>query len=67
MRTQGFVPSQGTLSLRDALRPIYDASGNRNRLKVVIAPNVSHDWTKPRSLDEIRVEVAAWFNRHLGL
>jgi dienelactone hydrolase len=59
------VPSQGTLSLRDALRPLYGASGNDKRLKVVIAPDVSHDWTKPDALHEIRVEVAAWFNQHL--
>jgi predicted esterase len=59
------VPSQGTLALRDALRPAYGASGNTNRLKVVIAPDVSHEWTKPGTLDEIRGEVAGWFNQHL--
>ena len=59
------VPSQGTLSLRDALRPLYGASGNDKRLQVVIAPDVSHAWTKPGALHEIRVEVAAWFNQHL--
>jgi dienelactone hydrolase len=59
------VPSQGTLSLRDALRPFYGASGNDKRLQVVIAPDVSHDWTQPDALHEIRVEVAAWFNQHL--
>lgn len=59
------VSSQGTLSLRDALQPLYAASGNGDRLKVVIAPQVAHDWTKPEALQEIRVEVAAWFNQHL--
>jgi pimeloyl-ACP methyl ester carboxylesterase len=58
------VPSQGTLSLRDALRPLYGASGNGKRLKVVIAPDVSHDWTQPDALHEIRAEVAARFNQH---
>jgi dienelactone hydrolase len=59
------VPAQGTISLRDALVPFYRASGNGKRLKVVIAPGVSHDWTEPDTLREVRVEVATWFNQHL--
>jgi len=59
------VPPQATLSLRDALRPLYDKSGNSERLRVVIAPDVSHDWTEPKALQQVRVAVANWFNQHL--
>jgi pimeloyl-ACP methyl ester carboxylesterase len=59
------VPPQPTLSLRDALQPFYDESGNADRLRVVIAPDVSHDWTEPKALQQVRVVVANWFNQHL--
>jgi dipeptidyl aminopeptidase/acylaminoacyl peptidase len=59
------VSSQGTASLRDALQPFYGGSGNGERLKVVIAPHLSHDWTEAGALHEIRVEVADWFNQYL--
>ena len=32
------VPPQPTLSLRDALQPLYEKSGNADRLRVVIVP-----------------------------
>jgi predicted esterase len=59
------VRSRGTLALQDALRPYYDKSGNSERLQVVMAPDVSHDWTEPKALKEVRVLVANWFNQHL--
>jgi pimeloyl-ACP methyl ester carboxylesterase len=59
------VPPQATLSLRDALSPFYDESGNGERLRVVIAPDVSHDWTEPKALQQVRVVVANWFNQYL--
>jgi alpha-beta hydrolase superfamily lysophospholipase len=59
------VPPQATLSLRDALAPFYAESGNDKRLRVVLAPDVSHDWTEPKALQQVRVVVANWFNQHL--
>jgi hypothetical protein len=58
------VAPQGTLLLRDALLPLYANSGNRDRLRVLIAPDVSHDWTQPQSLQQVRIAVASWFNRN---
>ena len=59
------VPPQATLSLRDALSQYYEKSGNGARLRVVIAPDMSHDWTAPKALPQVRLLVASWFNEHL--
>jgi dienelactone hydrolase len=59
------ISPKATLSLRDALLPIYEKSGNGERLRVVIAPDVSHDWTEPQALQQVRTVVANWFNQHL--
>ena len=59
------VAPKATLSLRDALLPIYEKAGNGERLRVVLAPDVSHDWTQPKALQQVRAVVANWFNQHL--
>jgi predicted esterase len=59
------VAPQATVSLRDALSPFYAKSGNQERLHVVIAPEVSHDWTEPQALQQVRIAVASWFNQNL--
>jgi pimeloyl-ACP methyl ester carboxylesterase len=59
------VAPTGAMSLRDALQPYYRRAGNDERLKLVIAPGVSHNWTEPRPLEELRASVADWFNRYL--
>jgi hypothetical protein len=53
------VKPDGALALRDALRPFYRSEPER--LRVVIAPGVSHDWTK----QDLRASIADWFNRYL--
>jgi pimeloyl-ACP methyl ester carboxylesterase len=58
------VPS-GAVSLREALQPYYQDSGNDQRLKLVIASGVSHGWTEPHTLQRLRASVADWFNRYL--
>jgi predicted esterase len=59
------VAPSGAVSLRQALQPYYQRSGNDQRLKLVIASGVSHSWTEPRALHELRTSVADWFNRYL--
>jgi cell division inhibitor SulA len=59
------VAPQATLSLRDALLPLYAETGNRERLQVVIAPDVAHDWTQSQGLQQVRIAVASWFNQNL--
>ncbi len=59
------VAPSGAVSLREALQPYYRRSGNDLRLKLVIAPGVSHDWTQPRPLQQLRASVANWFNKYL--
>jgi hypothetical protein len=58
------VPS-GAVSLREALQPYYQRSGNDQRLKLVIASGVSHGWTEPKPLQQLRASLADWFNRYL--
>jgi predicted esterase len=53
------VKPDGAIALRDALLPFYRSEPER--LRVVIAPGVSHDWTG-HNLD---ATVAEWFNRYL--
>ena len=59
------VSPSGAMSLREALQPYYQRSGNDQRLKLVIASGVSHGWTEPRPLRQLRASVADWFNRYL--
>jgi fermentation-respiration switch protein FrsA (DUF1100 family) len=59
------VRPTGAVSLREALQPYYQSSGNDQRLKLVIAPGVSHGWTDPRPLRQLRASLADWFNRYL--
>jgi hypothetical protein len=55
----------GVVSLQEALQPYYRRAGYDQRLKVVIAPGVSHNWTDTRPLAGLRTSVADWFNRYL--
>jgi predicted esterase len=59
------VTPSGAVSLHEALQPYYQRSGNEQRLKLTIASGVSHNWTEPRPLQELRTSVADWFNRYL--
>jgi pimeloyl-ACP methyl ester carboxylesterase len=53
------VKPDGAIALRDALLPFYRSEPER--LRLLIAPGVSHDWTK----QDVRASVADWFNRYL--
>jgi pimeloyl-ACP methyl ester carboxylesterase len=57
------VGPSGAVSLREALQPYYRRSPND--LQLVIAPGVSHNWTQPPALQQLRASVADWFNRYL--
>jgi fermentation-respiration switch protein FrsA (DUF1100 family) len=59
------ISSQTAVPLLQALQPFYQRSGNDQKLKLVIAPGVAHDWTHPPALEELQAAVADWFNRHL--
>jgi predicted esterase len=59
------VMPSGAESLREVLQPYYQRSGNDQRLKLVIASGVSHSWTEPQPLQQLRASVADWFNRYL--
>ena len=56
----------GATSLYQALQPLYERAGVADRLEVVIAPGVSHDWSKTPVLASLRASVADWFNRQPG-
>ena len=58
------VGPSGAASLREALQPYYQRSGNDQRLKLVIASGVSHNRTEPPALQQLRASVADWFNRY---
>ena len=55
------IKPDGAIALRDALLPFYDPA----RLRITVAPGVSHNWTEPRTLQDLRASVADWFNRYL--
>lgn len=57
------VTAKGAVKLEAALRPYYERAGVSSRLNLVLAPGVSHDWSAPRTLLELRTSVADWFNR----
>jgi pimeloyl-ACP methyl ester carboxylesterase len=57
------VRPDGAASLRVALQPFYRSDADR--LQLVVAPGVAHDWTEPRTLDVLRASVSDWFARNL--
>lgn len=59
------VTPKGAMSLGEALLPFYQRAGNDGRLRVTLAPGVSHDWTEPQALSDLRLTVANWFNTYL--
>jgi predicted esterase len=59
------VMPSGAVKLREVLQPYYQRSGNDQRLKLVIASGVSHNWTELQPLQQLRASVADWFNRYL--
>ena len=59
------IAPKGAVSLEAALRPYYQQPGNERRLKLVVAPGVSHAWADPATVTQVRNAVADWFNRYL--
>jgi dipeptidyl aminopeptidase/acylaminoacyl peptidase len=59
------IAPTGAVSLNEALQPYYARSGNTGRLKLVIAPGVSHNWADPSTIAPVQTSVADWFNRYL--
>jgi predicted esterase len=55
-------PAQ-SVSLEKTLRPLY--AGAEDRLSLVIAPGVSHSWADAPSADQLRRQIADWFNHYL--
>jgi dienelactone hydrolase len=59
------IAPNGAVSLEEALRPYYRRSGNEGRLRLIVAPGVSHAWADPATVAQVRKVVADWFNQHL--
>lgn len=53
------------LALDESLRPLYEHSKAPQRLRLTVAPGVSHDWADPQTLGQVRAAVADWFNQYL--
>lgn len=59
------VTPKGAESLQAALRPYYERAHTADRLKLTLAPNVSHKWTEPETLQTLRATISDWYNRYL--
>jgi dienelactone hydrolase len=59
------IAPKGAVSLDEALRPYYQRPDTKPRLKLVVAPGVSHSWADPATVEQVRSAVADWFNRYL--
>jgi dipeptidyl aminopeptidase/acylaminoacyl peptidase len=59
------IPPADTRALAAKLQPLYAHSENALRLNLVIAPDVSHNWAEPRTVERVRTLVTEWFNRYL--
>ena len=59
------VKPKGASVLAERLQPLYHQAGADARLKLILEPGVSHDWTQPRALGDLRAAVASWFNANL--
>ena len=60
------VPPSGSLLLFHALEPLYHEKGSSDRLATLTLPGVTHDWTGPPALTDVRAKVASWFNSPAG-
>jgi predicted esterase len=58
------IAPKGVVSLDDVLRPYYQRS-NESRLKLIVAPGVSHAWADAATVGQVRSAAADWFNRYL--
>jgi len=61
-----FVPPSGSMTLFRALQPLYHEKGRDDRLATALLPGVTHDWTGPPGLTDVRAQVASWFNSPVG-
>ena len=59
------ITPKGAVMLEAALLPLYERAHANGRLKLLLAPDVSHDWSDTRSLQVLRASVADWFNQPL--
>ena len=53
------------VDLYDALLPYYKNAQSTNRLDLDMIPKMNHDWTDAAGAGQVRVSIAAWFNRFL--
>ena len=60
------VPPSGSMLLFHALEPLYHEKGGDGRLATLLLPGVTHDWTGPPGLTDVRAKVASWFNSPAG-
>jgi predicted esterase len=60
------VPPGGSTLLFRALEPFYRKKGGDDRLATLVLPGVTHDWTTPSGLAQVRIRVARWFNSRTG-
>ena len=58
------LPAEIASDLNDALRPHYERAGQGERLKLQLAPRMTHGLDDPAKLEVVRREVASWFNAH---
>jgi predicted esterase len=57
------ITASGAVKLEAALRPVYERARASDRLKLIVAPGVSHDWTTPSTLPKLQASIAEWLNR----
>ncbi len=57
------ISSADSVSLERALRPLYAAYPER--LRLLVAPGISHGWAQSPNRREVELRVAEWFNRYL--
>lgn len=50
--------------LLHALEPNYGDASDKERVKVVLLPGVTHEWAQPPSLEAIRKQVSQWLNEY---
>ena len=60
------VPPSGSMLLFHALEPLYHDKSSDRRLATLVLPGVTHDWTAPAGLAQVRTKVASWFNSPAG-
>jgi predicted esterase len=59
------VTPQIARTLHQTLLPLYEKANSGERVRLQVVPDLSHSWTAPGTLEQLRGTISEWFSRYL--